>query len=97
MANEMIQAVAHSGAQLVAETYLPGSFFTKGERGVFWLNPQERGEGLNLADFAAREYGPSFTIETGMRSRFQQRVSTSLLAAQTAVKVFEERYKGGTN
>ena len=94
MADEMIQAVAHSGTKLAPENYLPGSFFTKGERGVFWLNPQERGEGLNLADFAARTYGPSFTIETGMRSRFQQRVSTSLLAVQMAVKVFEERYCG---
>ena len=92
MADEMIRAVAGSGATLTPEDYLPGSFFTRGERGVFWLNPQTRGEGLNLADFAASQYGPSFTIETGMRADFQHRVRTAVLAAQTAAKVFEERY-----
>ena len=92
MADAMIRAVARSGAALAPEDYLPGSFFTRGERGVFWLNPQTRGEGLNLADFAASVYGPSFTIETGMRADFQHRVRTAILAAQTAVKIFEERY-----
>ena len=92
IANEIIQAVAGSGAELMPEDYLPGSFFTTGQRSVYWLNPQKRGEGLNLADFAASKYGPSFTIETGMRSRFQHRVCTAMLAVQTAVKVFEERH-----
>jgi len=92
MADEMIGAVGRSGAALAPEDYLPGSFFTRGERGVFWLNPQTRGEGLNLADFAASQYGPSFTIETGMRAGFQHRVCTAVLAAQTATKVFEERH-----
>jgi hypothetical protein len=92
MADAMIEAVSASGAELMPPDYLPGSFFTKGKRGVFWLNPQERGEGLNLADFAASRYGPSFTIETGMTSGFQHRVETSMRAAQTAVRVFGERY-----
>jgi hypothetical protein len=92
MADEMIRAVASSGAALAPEDYLPGSFFTKGERGVFWLHPQTRGEGLNLADFAASVYGPSFTIETGMRADFQHRVRTAITAVQTAVEVFEERH-----
>ena len=93
MADAMIRAVAQSGAALASEDYLPGAFFTRGERGVFWLHAQKRGEGLNLADFAASEYGPAFTIETGMLTGFENRVKTSMLAAQTAVKVFEERYK----
>jgi hypothetical protein len=92
IADEIIQAVAGSGAELMPEDYLPGSFFTKGQRSVYWLNPQKRGEGLNLADFAASKYGPAFTIETGMRGGFKHRVGNAMLAAQTAVKVFEERY-----
>ena len=35
------------------------------EPGVLWLIAAERGEGLNLADYGADRYGPSFTIETG--------------------------------
>lgn len=92
MADEMIHAVTESGAALMPEDYLPGSFFTKGQRSVYWLDPQERGEGLNLADFGACKYGPAFTIETGMRTGFENRVRTSMLAAQTAIKVFEERH-----
>jgi hypothetical protein len=61
-------------------------------RSVCWLDPCQRGEGLNLADFGAFKYGPSFTIETGMRTGFGNRVRTSVLAAQTAIEVFEERY-----
>ena len=92
MADAIIQAVAESGAELMQEDYLPGSFFTKGQRSVYWLNPQKRGEGLNLADFAASKYGPSFTIETGMMGSFQHRMGNAMLAAQTAVKIFEERH-----
>ena len=79
MADAMVKAVASSGAELMPDDYLPGSFFTKQERSVYWLNAQERGEGLNLADFAANRYGPAFTIETGMKGGFQQRVETSML------------------
>ncbi|HIE30643.1 TPA: hypothetical protein EYP66_25570 [Candidatus Poribacteria bacterium] len=92
IAHEMIQAVAQSGTELAPADYLPGAFFTKGERGVFWLHAQKRGEGLNLADFAASKYGLSFTIETGMQRGFEQRVRAAMLAAQTAVTVFEQRY-----
>jgi hypothetical protein len=92
MAREAIQAVARSGARLAAESYSPGASFTRLERGVYWLDPTRRGEGLNLVDFAASKYGPGFTVETGMRQPFEQRVRMSLLTVQTAVKVFEERY-----
>jgi len=92
MAREAIRAVAQSGARLAAENYSPGSAFTKLERGVYWLDATRRGEGLNLVDFAASKYGPGFTVETGMRQPFEQRVRMSLLTVQTAVKVFEERY-----
>ncbi len=93
MADRMIEAIVDSGAQLPPEDHLPGSFFTRGPRGVFWLNALERGEGLNLTDFAASQYGPAFTIETGMKSgTFEHRVTNSKLAARTAVAVFEERH-----
>ncbi|MXZ10932.1 MAG: M14 family metallocarboxypeptidase [Gemmatimonadetes bacterium] len=94
MADAIIRAVADSGAKLAPEGYSPGSFFEIGERGVFWLIAQERGEGLNLADYGAHQYGPSFTIETGMTMQggYQERVQTSMLAAQTAISVFEERW-----
>ena len=52
----MIKAVAGSGAKLAAENYSPGAFFSKLERGVYWLDPSKRGEGLNLVDFAAQKY-----------------------------------------
>ncbi len=93
MASVGIEAVAASGAALAPEEYSPGSFFERLQRGVYWLDPSQRGEGLNLADYAAAKYGPSFTIETGMKGPFEQRVGQHLLIVQTAVKVFEERYR----
>ncbi len=92
MAREAIRAVAQSGARLAADNYSPGAAFTRLERGVYWLDATKRGEGLNLVDYAASKYGPGFTVETGMRQPFEQRVRMSLLTVQTAVKVFEERY-----
>ena len=94
MAGEMIAAVAASGAALAPSDYLPGAFFTKGPRSVFWLNPQQRGEGFNLADFAAHTYGLAFTIETGMERPFAERVHTAKIAVQKAVEVFERRHAG---
>jgi len=93
MASAIVQAVGDSGAALAPEEYLPGSFFERGQRGEYWLIAQKRGEGLNLVDYAASKYGPSFTIETGMTTGFQHRMETSVLAAKTAISVFEERYK----
>ena len=92
MAAEAARAVRASEARIAPEDYSPGSFFSKLERGVFWLDPSQRGEGLNLADFAASRYGTAFTVETGMRQPFEHRVRTSMLTVQTAVRVFEERY-----
>lgn len=89
MARAAIEAVAASGAVLAPDDYSPGSFFEKLERGVYWLDPRQRGEGLNLADYASAKYGPSFTIETGLRGPFEQRVAQHLLVVQTAVQVFE--------
>lgn len=95
MADSMIRAVADSGAQLAPLGYAPGPFFETGERGVLWLIAAERGEGLNLADYGADRYGPSFTIETGMAMKggYRERVETSMLAARTAISVFEERWR----
>ena len=92
MASEAIRAVRDSGARLVDETYSPGSFFRKLERGVFYLEAAVRGEGLNLVDYAAHEYGPAFTIETGMRLPFQERVHAATTVAQAAVRAFEGRH-----
>lgn len=92
MAAEAIRAVRDSGARLVEEGYSPGSFFRKLERGVFYLEAAVRGEGLNLVDYAAHEYGPAFTIETGMRLSFQERVRAAVVVAQAAVRAFEKRH-----
>jgi len=93
MAREAIRAVAASGTRLAPEKYRPGGFFSKMERGVFMLDAKQRGEGLNMIDFAARKHGPGFTVETGMRgSSFQNRVKASMLTVQTAVRVFEEHH-----
>ncbi|MEW6750485.1 MAG: hypothetical protein AB1505_05840 [Candidatus Latescibacterota bacterium] len=92
MAREMIAAVEASGATLMPDEYLPGSFFTRSQRGVYWLDPRQRGEGYNLADFGALRYGLAFTVETGMTAGFDHRVRTAMRAAQTAVRVFEERH-----
>lgn len=94
LASEMIAAVAASGTALAPSDYLPGAFFTKGPRSVFWLNPQQRGEGFNLADFAAKTYGLAFTIETGMERPFAERVHTAKIAAQKAVEMFAKRHAG---
>ena len=94
MAGEMIAAVAASGTALAPSDYLPGSFFTTGPPSVFWLNPRQRGEGLNLADFAAHTYGLAFTIETGMERPFAERVHTAKIAVQKAVEVFARRHAG---
>ena len=95
MADSMIRAVSDSGAQLAPQGYAPGPFFETPERGVLWLIAAERGEGLNLADYGANRYGPSFTIETGMTMKggYRERVETSMLAARTAISVFEERWR----
>jgi hypothetical protein len=92
MAAEAIRAVRDSGARIVDETYSPGSFFRKLERGVFFLEAAVRGEGLNLVDYAAHEHGPAFTIETGMRLPFQERVRAAATVAQAAIRAFEQRH-----
>ena len=92
MATEAARAVAATGSDLAPDSYSPGSFFERLERGVFWLDPGKRGEGLNLVDLAARHYGPGFTIETGMQCPFDERVNQHLRVVETAVRVFERRY-----
>ncbi len=97
IARETIQAIADSGTTLVKDEYSPGSFFTSSERGVYWLDASKRGEGLNLMDYAASFYGLAFGTEMGMFSSFEKRVSLGILTVQSAVKVFEERYRNRHN
>lgn len=92
MAREAAAAVAATGAEMAPADYSPGSFFERLDAGLYWLNPQQRGEGLNLADFASARYGQSYTIETGMRGPFERRVRQHLLVVQTAVDIFAERF-----
>jgi hypothetical protein len=92
MADAIIGAVEKAGVELMPDDYLPGSFFTKSRNSVYWLDPRKRGEGFNLSDFGAVTYGPAFTIETGMPMGFANRVAASVLAARTAIGVFEQRY-----
>lgn len=92
MAEEAIRAVRDSGARIVDDAYSPGSFFRKLERGVFYLEAAVRGEGLNLADYAAHDYGPAFTVETGLRLPFQERVRVATTVAQAAIRAFEQRH-----
>ena len=87
-----VRAVAESGARLPEDDYTPGSFFTRLENGLYTLDPSVRGEGLNLVDYAAHHFGPGFTIETGMRQEFAHRVRLQMIAVQTAVTLFEQRY-----
>lgn len=93
MAEAAILAVKGAGTKLAPDTYSPGSFFSRLQRGIYWLDAGKRGEGLNLADFAAQYHGPAFTVETGMRQPFADRVHQQCLTVRTMVRVFEERYK----
>jgi hypothetical protein len=93
MARESARAVAASGAELAPPDYSPGTFFERLDAGLYWLHPQQRGEGLNLADFASVQYGPSFTIETGMRAPLARRVQSHMVVVQSAVSIFADRYK----
>ena len=52
-----------------------------------------RGEGLNLMDYASQKYGLAFGTEMGMFGSFEHRVNLGILTVQSAVAVFEERYK----
>ena len=53
----------------------------------------KRGEGLNLMDFASRYHGMAFGTEMGMYGGFEDRVGLGMTTVQTAVSVFEERYR----
>jgi hypothetical protein len=83
MALAVSDAVVASGVPL----HKPGregngggkSFFHDLGPGVLWLDAGQRGEGLNLADFGADQYGMSFTVETGMFLPFDSRVKTAKL------------------
>jgi hypothetical protein len=89
IATAVIGRIAASGTQFMADDYLPGRFFTSSEPGVFWLDAMVRGEGLNLMDYAAREYGIAFGTEMGMFGTFDNRVAQAMLTVQSAVAAWE--------
>ncbi|MFA6110952.1 MAG: hypothetical protein WDA75_19500 [Candidatus Latescibacterota bacterium] len=98
-ARATIAAIAASGAVLASDDDVLGgvpleqTWFRRSEPGVYWLDAQVRGEGLNLMDFASRQYGLAFGTEMGMHGRFAHRVNLGVLTVQTAVAVFAERYR----
>lgn len=97
-ATATIAAVAASGTALAKDEDVLGgvpieqTWFTRSEPGVYWLDANVRGEGLNLMDYASRRYGMAFGTEMGMYGSFADRVRLGMLTVQTAVSVFEERY-----
>ncbi len=99
IATATIRAIADSGATLATDEDVMGgvppeqTWFSRSEPGVYWLNANTRGEGLNLADYASRVYGLAFGTEMGMYGSFKHRVSLGMLTVQSAMKVFEERYR----
>lgn len=97
-ARETIRAIADSGATLAEDMDVLGvpieqTWFRRSEKGVYWLDANIRGEGLNLADFASRFYGLAFGTEMGMYGSFSHRVGLGMLTVQAAVRAFEARYK----
>lgn len=90
IAHATIEAIAASGGRFMGDDYSPGSFFERGEPGVFWLDASARGEGLNLMDYAARTYGIAFGTEMGMHGTFDQRVGLGVRTVQAAVAAWEE-------
>jgi len=92
-AQATIRAIADSGATLAQDDDMPSGWFTKSEQALFWLDATQRGEGLNLMDFASREFGLAFGTEMGMYGTFERRVELALITVRTAVSVFEERYR----
>lgn len=92
-ARATIQAIADSGATLANDEDAPSQWFDRSEQAVFWLDATRRGEGLNLMDFASREYGMAFGTEMGMYGTFAGRVNLALITVRTAVSVFAQRYR----
>lgn len=97
-AQETIRAIAASGATLAEDLDVLGvpieqTWFRRSEKGVYWLDANIRGEGLNLADFASRFYGLAFGTEMGMYGSFKNRVALGMLTVQAAVRAFEARYR----
>ena len=80
-------------SRLAEDDEAPSQWFTRSEKAVFWLDATQRGEGLNLMDFCSREYGMAFGTEMGMYGTFEGRVKLGMLTVQTAVSVFEQRWR----
>ena len=86
----MDQARAFSGCELEQTAFCD---CTGLKRPLGCRDAGHRGEGLNLADFGADQYGPAFTVETGMFLPFASRVRTAKLVVQTLLDVFAARHR----
>jgi hypothetical protein len=99
IAAAVIAAQLETGTELAEDNDVLGgvpleqTWFSRSEKGVYWLDASVRGEGLNLMDFVSRHYGLAFGTEMGMYGSFEQRVRQGMVTVQTAVSVFEERYR----
>jgi hypothetical protein len=67
----VIGAIGETGVKLAREDEVGSFFFTRSQRGVYWLDAGVRGQGVNLMDFAARTYRLAFGTEMGMLGSFQ--------------------------
>lgn len=99
IAREIIGTIAATGAGLASDddvtegVPLKQTSFQCSEKGVYWLDAGIRGEGLNLSDYVARHHGLVFGTEMGMFGSFETRVNLALVVVQTAVRIFEQRYR----
>jgi len=89
----VIEEIQAAGGTLAEDGDMPTGWFDSTQQAVFWLDATRRGEGLNLMDFASRQYGMAFGTEMGMYGEFEHRVKLGMVTVQTAVSVFEERYR----
>lgn len=92
-ARATIAAVEAAGAKLAEDGDMPPGWFDSTQQAVYWLDATRRGEGFNLMDFASRYHGMAFGTEMGMYGSFEHRVTLGMVTVQTAVSVFEERYR----
>ena len=73
--------------------FLPGVFVALSGSPALadWVNLKGGGTLIGI-DLKKKGHQYAFTVETGMTTGFDNRVRSSILAAQTAIGVFEKRH-----